>query len=370
MKTKISVLFISMVGLMSFLLQSCTHEVYVDPQAAEKAAYDNADAVNGSKLFSNFQHEDAGWPAVTQADIDANPSLTGLLGFPNPKYANDPTIDVRHIATGPTGSPYKNRLFYSCIGCHATDGLGRDGVANKTKVAITQPDFSASHLKDCKNWDIVTLFNAIKNIGGRAIDPAKTADGTNLALGGQSHPDFSRILTDEKIWDLVKWIKEGAFYNEPSGINPNGDLYTITTTGSYAVPQTTPAPYAVFSNLGGADGDDIAGHAYYIAKCAICHGIDGHGTTNAQGPHLGVGQTNGSGAANATIPGTTTKKYGIGPFMRYRTPDGVLKIVAGQFGTTPWMGATPITREEMKNLLKAFSDPTRFPDFDTALPNP
>jgi len=249
------------------------------------------------------------------------------------------------------------------MGCHPSDGMGRSEIGNNKKVAATQPDFAKNNLKDVKSWEITKLFNAIKNVGGRQIDPTKTANGLDLTLGGQTHPDYSKILTDDKIWDLVKWLKEEAIYNE------NSDLYTVTTVGTYAVPQTVPAPYALFSNLG-TDGDEAAGVAYYAAKCAVCHGVDGHGTTDAQGPVLAPGQKNGTGAANATNPATKIKKYGLGPFMRYRTPDGMLKVVAGQFGTIPWMAATPITREEMKNLLKAFSNTSRFPDFDTALPNP
>jgi len=340
-----------LLGLFTLVLQSCTHDIYVDPLAAEKAAYENADAINGGKLFSNFEHVDAGWA------LDAT-------GWPDVTYAADPTINIKDIANPPKGTVAQANLnFYSCIACHPADGMGRDKYGNNKKTAANQPQIATNHLIDARGWDNVELFNAIKNVGGRAIDPAKTANGLDLTLGGQNHPDFSKILTDDKIWDLVKWLKEGAIYNE------NSDLYTVTAVGTYAVPQTVPAPYVVFSDLG-TDGDEAAGVAYYEAKCIYCHGVDGHGTTNAQGPVLASGQKNGTGGANATNPVTGLKKYGIGPFMRYKTPDGMLKVQAGQFGTIPWMAATPVTRDEMKNLLKAFSNTTRFPDFDAALLNP
>lgn len=354
---------ILILGLFTFVLQSCTHDIYVDPLADVKAAYENADAVNGAKLFSNFQHVDAGWSP------DA-------AGWPDVKYAADPTINIKDIATPPKTTPatpgQANLNFYNCISCHPADGMGRNGIGNNKKVAATQPDVAASQLKDVQSWEITKLFDAIKHVGGRQIDPAKTANGLNPALGGNEHPDFSKILTDDKIWDLVKYLKEGAIYD-----NAN-DLYTVTAVGTYAPSQNGSAqlPYVLYSNLG-SDGSEAAGVAFYAAKCTVCHGVDGHGTTNAQGPVLAPGQKNGTGAANATYPVppivTTvpgSKKYGIGPFMRIRTPDGIIKIIAGQFGTIPWMAATPITRDEMKNVLKAFNNKTRFPDFDTALPNP
>lgn len=371
-----------LLGILTLVLQSCTNNDYVkvsDADFAMQTAYQNADAVNGSKLFSNFLHVDAGWPIVTQADIDKDASLAGLLYWQNPKVAADPTINIKDITNPPRTTPatsgQSNLNFYSCISCHPSDGMGRNEYGIGKKIAATQPDIAANHLKEVKTWETKKLFDAIKNVGGRAIDPTKSINGLDPTLGGQTHPDFSRILTDEKIWDLVKWLKEGAIYNE------NNDLYTATTTGTYIVSQTGTAaqlPFVTYSNLG-SDGDEAAGVAFYAAKCTVCHGVDGHGTTNAQGPVLGIDPItslpliNGTGAANAPIPGTATKKYGIGPFMRYRTADGMIKIIAGQFGTMPWMAATPITRDEMKNLLKAFNGPkgiARFPDFDAALPNP
>ena len=86
-----------------------------------------------------------------------------------------------------------------------------------------------------------------------------------------------------------------------------------------------------------------------------------------------VNQTNGAGSGNpATAVGTTAapKLYGIGSFFRYNTASAVFTVVTGKFGNVPWMAATPITKQEMKNLIAAFKDTNRFPDFTTQLPNP
>lgn len=345
------------IGLLSFVFQSCTHDIYVDPQAAEKTAYENADAVNGSKLFSNFQNVEAGW-------------TLNAAGWPAVTEAADPTIKIEDIATytaqtgvtTPSPAPQANRLFYSCTGCHASDGMGIKEAGITKKASKTQPQFADVSLRGTRNWDNIKLFDAIKRVGGRQIDPLKTADGLNLTLGGQAHPDFSKILTDDKIWDLVKWLKEGVD-------NTNGDLYTAVATGSYAVPQTIPAPYVTYSNWG-TDGDEAAGVSFYTAKCLVCHGADGNGTTNATGPVLAPGQVNGTTGAGSAAPGSATKKYGLGPYMRYKTADAVFLIQTGKFGTIPWMAATPIDQQQMKDLLKAFSNTSRFPDFAAARPNP
>ena len=334
---------IVMIGFIAFMFQSCTHDIYVDPQASDKESYDNADAVNGAKLFNNFEHVDAGWPA------DA-------LGWPIASAAADPTITIADIASPPTSTipGQKNRSFYTCSGCHAYDGLGREGgyitktlySVNSTTGVVTAtagtPTVAASKLKECRSWDAKDIFNAIKNVGGRAIDPTLTVNGVSTPAGN-AHPDFSKILTDDKIWDLVKWIKEGAIYNE------NNDLYTMTTTGTYNTTLTPASPVAtvVYSNLGGTDGDAVAGDAFYVAKCMVCHGNGGRGTSVASGP-------SGWTANN-------TNKVQIGDFVRTRTPEAIHKIISGQFGSIPWMAATPITKVEMKNLLKALSNTTKYP---------
>ena len=234
------------IGLLSFVFQSCTNNDYIkisDADYAITTAYQNADAVNGAKLFSNFQHVDAGWAWVTPADVTANAALADFIGWPNPKFAADPTLTAVEIkaigtytaqtgVTTPTPAPQANRNFYSCAGCHPVDGMARDASGISKKVAKTQPDIAVNQLLATKTWDPKKLFDAIKGVGGRAIDATKTADGLDLTKGGQTHPDFSRILTDEKIWDLVKWLKEGMF-------NENDDFVNQLTTfiAKYPPPQ-------------------------------------------------------------------------------------------------------------------------------------
>ena len=82
-------------------------------------------------------------------------------------------------------------------------------------------EFLLERLKVTKNNN--DFFDAIKKVGGRAVDPSATADGTDGS--GDGHPDFSKILSDAQIWDLVKFLKEGAF--------DVTELYSVTLTGTY-----------------------------------------------------------------------------------------------------------------------------------------
>ena len=147
---------IVMIGFIAFMLQSCTHDIYVDPQASDKASYDNADAINGAKLFSNFQHADAGWPLVTPTDALGNPALANLVGWPNIKYAADASltdVDIKAIGTytaqtgvtTPSPAPQANRNFYSCSSCHPADGMGRDGAVISKKTAANQPQIATNN---------------------------------------------------------------------------------------------------------------------------------------------------------------------------------------------------------------------------------
>lgn len=107
------------------------------------------------------------------------------------------------------------------------------------------------------------IFNAIKK--GTKQRRKLTSDlstydpETDFAIGDQM-PDYSEILTDVQIWDLVKFIKEG--YLDVTL------LYDATYTGTY------PTEKATYNNIG-KDGNYQNGLAIYQAKCEVCPGVDG-----------------------------------------------------------------------------------------------
>lgn len=284
------------VGILAFVLQGCTHDDYVsvpdNPQAADLAAYANADAVHGYKLYNEF----------TKAET----------GNVNDFVPNDPTV----VAANITG--YAD--FYRCKSCHAWDQKGRNGSYINRPSTATRPDPTIVQLTNLRYADISILFEKIKHTGGAAVDPARTANGLDASLGGNNHPDYGKILSDAKIWDLVKFLKEGAFDTD--------QLYAINTVGTYPA---TVAP--VYTDLG-RNGNVAAGDSFYTTKCAGCHGTDG----------------------KQIMFGTTS----LGKFVRTKPYEIQHKIVSGQLGTI--MGHTPATLEDVKNLFKAMNDNVKYPN--------
>ena len=273
-------------------LQGCTHEdrdYVVVPVDTDQIAYDAADAVNGARLYNDFTAVETGFVAP-----------------------EDPTVNLEHI----TG----RKDFYRCKQCHAWDQKAQFGSYINRAPTLTRPDVSTVQLTNLKFANITELFEGIKGTGGGVVNLARTADGRIPELGGNMHPDYGTILSDELIWDLVKFLKEGAFDTD--------GLYAINTVGSY------PTGSRTFSEIG-RDGDAAAGHTFYANKCASCHGADG---------------------TSILFGGTTT----LGKYSRGNPHELQHKIVSGQLGTP--MGATPITFEEMKDLLKAFNDVAKYPN--------
>ena len=286
-----------LVLLMLFIV-SCSNDDTIDQAALDQQAYDAADRVNGGRLYDKF------WADETD--------------FVSP---SDPSVNLADITD--FGD------FYRCKQCHAWDQKARFASYIDRGPTTTRPDVSAVMLTGVKTDAIRILFDEVKQTGGAAVDRARTADGTNPALGGNDMPDYGKILTDDQIWDLVKFLQEGAFDTDL--------LYDVNITGTY------PTGSRSFSNVG-KDGDAVAGTTFYNANCASCHGTNG--------------RDDGSGTI---IPINADIGRSMGEFAREKTYEMQHKAVYGNLGSS--MGGTnDATLTDIKNMLKALSDPLMYPD--------
>ncbi len=254
-------------------------------------AYAAADAAKGGIMYDKF------W--ATESGFDQNDA--NLAKF------ND----------------YSN--FFRCKQCHGWDGLGNKGAYINRKPKTSRPNVTAFDMMEVRQNDApIDIFNAIKGIGGDRRDISydlSAYDPASNNVDGDMMPDFSQILTDAQIWDLVKFIKEGMF--------DVTELYDATYEGTY------PTGSVTFSNLG-LDGNAANGKTFYAANCAACHGADG--TTLA----LEDDKT-------------------VGSFARTKANEAQHKVHYGQLGTA-MTGQFDLSVSDMKDLYKALSSETDFPN--------
>ncbi len=216
-----------------------------------------------------------------------------------------------------------NGDFFRCKQCHAWDGLGNKGSYISRSAKATRPHVSEHNLYDfAQSSTAQEIFDDIKETAGRRdISYDLSAyDPVNNFTEGDKMPNYNQILTDAQIWNIVKFLKEGMF-------NVN-QLYDATYTGTY------PTGTATFSNIG-LDGNAANGNAYYTANCAVCHGVDG---------------------TNIVLEGKT-----YGKFVRTKPNEVQHKVKYGTLGSA-MVGEFDITLDEMKDLYKASSDTTAFPN--------
>lgn len=282
------------VVILANIFVSCTHSdepVVVDP-AIE--SYNKADFINGGIMYDKF------WAAESNFD-QANSNLATLS------------------AKGD---------FFRCKQCHGWDGLGNKGAYISRKPKTSRPNVSSLNLYQMgQTKSPQELFDDLKKSSGRrdiSYDLSTYDPATNAAEGDKM-PNLSQILTDDQLWDLVKFLKEGML--------DVTDLYDATYTGTY------PTGSMAISNVG-KNGDAVKGRNYYNNGCASCHGADG--TTLYGDPHVIEGMT-------------------IGQFTRKKANEVQHKVHYGQLGS-PMSGKFNITDDEMKDLYKALADVTVFPD--------
>ncbi len=279
-------------------LTGCSNDDDNDQSAQDQASYDAADHVNGGRLYDKF------WASETT--------------FTSP---TDPSVNMSDIED--FGD------FYRCKQCHAWDQKARFASYIDRGPKTTRPDVSMIQLTNLGSANIRELFDEIKQTGGADVDPARTADGTNPSLGGNDMADYGKILTDAQIWDLVKFLREGALDTD--------QLYDVVISGTY------PTGDREFTNVG-KGGDAAAGTTFYDAECAACHGTNGR--DDASGNVIGINEDIGRS---------------MGEFAREKTYEMQHKSVYGNLGSS--MGGTnDATLDDIKNMLKALSDPVTYPD--------
>ncbi len=215
MKTHLSIKFLSVIfcGIMISTLISCDKDENSDE---DQAAYDAADGVNGGRMYDKFWANETDFVSPT----DQNISLSTIKDYGD---------------------------FYRCKGCHGWGQLENSASYIDRGPKTTRPSVASNNIHQfVATNDIRTIFDAIKHVGERAVDASATADGTDGS--GDGHPDFSKILTDGQIWDLVKFLNERAF--------DVTELYDIQTNGTY------PDGDRSFANVG-EGGDAAAGVTFY-----------------------------------------------------------------------------------------------------------
>ena len=199
--------------------------------------------------------------------------------------------------------------FVRCKACHGWDGLGTMGAYVNRGPNATRPTVAAVNLRSTiHSVTPQALFDLIQGEGGRDFN-----------AGGTGHPDYSGLLTDSQIWNLVKAMLE-------EWLNPN-DLYTITVNGVY------PSGTRTFSNVG-VGGDAANGASLFSTICADCHGADGQ---------------------TISIDGGT-----LGAFMRASPHEAWHKMKFGQPGSIMPEGLISAT-SDIQDLYLAFQNATNYP---------
>lgn len=213
--------------------------------------------------------------------------------------------------------------FFRCKQCHGWDNMGRFGSYISRGPTPERPNVAGMNLYSLiQNKSPQDLFNTLSSsvsrrditFDFRAYVPGDPNDSAHKM------PNYTQILNASQMWDLVKYLKEGAF--------DVSKLYDASYSGTY------PNGSASFYNLG-RDGSASDGSLYYLSECSSCHGING---TSILIGNMSAGQF------------TRTNPFEVQHKVKY-----------GQLGSS-MTGKFDISLVQMKNLYKALSDTSAFPD--------
>ena len=248
-----------------------------------------ADGINGGRMYDKFWAAETGW---NQSD----PNLATFSDFPN---------------------------FFRCKQCHAWDRLGTAGSYIGRAPKTTRPNVSSLDLEQMTaGMTPQQLFDALKKSAGRRPLSAdlSTYDPVGNSTLGDQMPDLSEFMSDDAMWDLVKFLKQEAIDTDL--------LYGSSTTGTY------PTGSISYSNIG-RNGDATAGDALYTSQCAGCHGADG---------------------TQIFVDGS----FSVGSFLRAKPYEAQHKFKFGQLGTG--MGSLVTDLDSMLDLYKALTSTATYPD--------
>lgn len=282
------VLFAGLVALL--LLAGCSSDDGPVAPPSNPAGYTAADGLNGGQLYDKFWASETGW---------------------NQSDPNNSTFNA-----------YSN--FFRCKQCHGWDLLGSQGAYISRSPSTSRPNVSSLNLRSvAASKTPQELFNALKSGGNRrsvSADLSTYDPDTNSTIGDQM-PDYGSFMSDDQLWDLVKFLKVEA-------VNI-AELYEFTTSGVY------PTGSISFSNIG-LDGDATAGDAIFASRCRSCHG------------------------ANGTAILVDGGSYTVGSHLRSKPYEDQHKIKFGQLGSAMRRGLVTNTTD-LKNLYKALADTVKYP---------
>lgn len=260
----------------------------------ELTAFEKADGTKGGSLYNTF------WDPVTGFDQTDVAKIEKFKAFAD---------------------------FFKCKQCHGWDLEGNTASYISRTPNNKRPRVAIPLRTLITTYTPQQLFNAIKTGSSprRSLSTdLSTYNPTTNFADGDKMPNFSEILSDAQIWDIVKFMKEEAFNVK--------DLYDYSTTGVY------PSGKITYSNIG-KNGDATRGKSLFVSQgCSVdaCHGAKG----------------------NAIKVDNST--YTVGGFLRAKPNEAQHKIRFGQ-NEASGMLARDLSLQNMQDIYKALTDTLAFP---------
>ena len=307
-------LFIAAFFSTSFFFTACSSSDKAKIEDAFEDAEDNlieeyrdADGVLGGQMYSKFWADETGF-SVNNSELD-----------------NQDELDIITA----------NSDFFRCKQCHGWDRLGQEGAYMSRGAKTTRPIVSTLDLaRISETSSAQDLYDKIAMSGSMRRDLSvdlSTYDPEDSSHPGNMMPDYSQILTEAQIWDIVKFLKKEAL--------DTTELYVLSNDGG-----NYPDGQPVYSEVG-AGGDASNGDTLYTDTCAGCHGTDGA-----------------SGSVGMIVDGDD--EFSVGWYAREKPYETQHKIKFGHLGST--MTASLVlndaTESEVRDLLLALQDTTKYPD--------